>query len=72
MNIHIDLAVVDYSHFPGGQFKAIHKVAFVVRKTISLRFYGHTEAALYNPLLLAQYMLMAAFCEEYRRHGKEG
>lgn len=38
MNIHIDLAVVDCSHFPGGQLKATHKAAFVVRKIISLKF----------------------------------
>lgn len=54
MNVHIDLAVVDCSHFPGGQFKAINRDAFVVRKTICFDVYGDAEAALYNPLLLAQ------------------
>lgn len=71
MNIHIDLTVVDYSHFPGGQFKAYPQSCLCCEKNDFSEVYGEIEATLYNPLLLAQYMLMVAFCEEYRRQGKE-
>lgn len=66
MNIHIDLAVVDCSYFPGRQFEGHAQSCLCCEKNYFPEVYGDIKAALYSPLLLAQYILIVAFCEEKR------